>query len=169
MALYELSLENSSTEIVEKQVQAIMKLLNNSKDFEDLIKNPTIKQTDQKNIFNRLSKQFNFNELLTKFLNFLIQKRRLFYIKKILSDFILICSEQRGEVQAKLITSKNISAQELESIKNELKENFGSNIKLNYVKDQSLIGGLVLQVGSVMIDTSIKNKLKQIEQQMIEA
>mgnify|MGYP001341454980 CR=1 FL=1 len=50
-----------------------------------------------------------------------------------------------------------------------LKENFGSNIKLNYVKDQSLIGGLVLQVGSVMIDTSIKNKLKQIEQQMIEA
>ena len=87
----------------------------------------------------------------------------------ILSDFILICSEQRGEVQAKLITSKNISAQELESIKNELKENFGSNIKLNYVKDQSLIGGLVLQVGSVMIDTSIKNKLKQIEQQMIEA
>ena len=169
MALYELSLENSSTEIVEEQVQAIMKLLNNSKDFEDLIKNPTIKQTDQKNIFNRLSKQFNFNELLTKFLNFLIQKRRLFYIKKILSDFILICSEQRGEVQAKLITSKNISAQELESIKNELKENFGSNIKLNYVKDQSLIGGLVLQVGSVMIDTSIKNKLKQIEQQMIEA
>ena len=99
----------------------------------------------------------------------IIQKRRLFYIKKILSDFILICSEQRGEVQAKLITSKNISAQELESIKNELKENFGSNIKLNYVKDQSLIGGLVLQVGSVMIDTSIKNKLKQIEQQMIEA
>ena len=169
MALYELSLENSSTEIVEEQVQAIMKLLNNSKDFEDLIKNPTIKQTDKKNIFNSLSKQFNFNELLTKFLNFLIQKRRLFYIKKILSDFILICSEQRGEVQAKLITSKNISAQELESIKNELKENFGSNIKLNYVKDQSLIGGLVLQVGSVMIDTSIKNKLKQIEQQMIEA
>ena len=80
MALYELSLENSSTEIVEEQVQAIMKLLNNSKDFEDLIKNPTIKQTDQKNIFNSLSKQFNFNELLTKFLNFLIQKRRLFYI-----------------------------------------------------------------------------------------
>ena len=75
----------------------------------------------------------------------------------------------KREVQAKLITSKNISAQELESIKNELKENFGSNIKLNYVKDQSLIGGLVLQVGSVMIDTSIKNKLKQIEQQMIEA
>ena len=54
-------------------------------------------------------------------------------------------------------------------VKNELTENFGSNIKLNYKHDPSLIGGLVLKVGSTMVDTSIKNKLQQIEKQMIEA
>ena len=147
----------------------MINLLNNSLDFSELIKNPTIKQSDQKNIFDSLSKEFNFDSLLVKFFNLLIEKRRLFFIKKILNDFLLICSEQRGEVQAKLTAVKDLSLQELESIKNELKENFGSNIKLDYIKDETLIGGLVLQVGSIMIDTSIKNKLKQVEQQMIEA
>ena len=147
----------------------MINLLNNSLDFSELIKNPTIKQSDQKNIFDSLSKEFNFDSLLVKFFNLLIEKRRLFIIKKILNDFLLICSEQRGEVQAKLTAVKDLSLQELESIKNELKENFGSNIKLDYIKDETLIGGLVLQVGSIMIDTSIKNKLKQVEQQMIEA
>jgi len=147
----------------------MINLLNNSIDFSELIKNPTIKQSDQKNIFDSLSKEFNFDSLLVKFFNLLIEKRRLFFIKKILNDFLLICSEQRGEVQAKLTAVKDLSLQELESIKNELKENFGSNIKLDYIKDETLLGGLVLQVGSIMIDTSIKNKLKQVEQQMIEA
>ena len=147
----------------------MINLLNNSIDFSELIKNPTIKQSYQKNIFDSLSKEFNFDSLLVKFFNLLIEKRRLFFIKKILNDFLLICSEQRGEVQAKLTAVKDLSLQELESIKNELKENFGSNIKLDYIKDETLLGGLVLQVGSIMIDTSIKNKLKQVEQQMIEA
>ena len=168
-ALYELSSESNSTNVIEEQVLAMINLLNNSIDFSELIKNPTIKQSDQKNIFDSLSKEFNFDSLLVKFFNLLIEKRRLFFIKKILNDFLLICSEQRGEVQAKLTAVKDLSLQELESIKNELKENFGSNIKLDYIKDETLLGGLVLQVGSIMIDTSIKNKLKQVEQQMIEA
>ena len=54
-------------------------------------------------------------------------------------------------------------------INDELSNNFKSKIKLNYKLDQSLIGGLVVQVGSTMIDTSIKNKLQQIESRMIEA
>ena len=111
----------------------MINLLNNSIDFSELIKNPTIKQSDQKNIFDSLSKEFNFDSLLVKFFNLLIEKRRLFFIKKILNDFLLICSEQRGEVQAKLTAVKDLSLQELESIKNELKENFGSNIKLDYI------------------------------------
>ena len=168
MALFELSMENNSTKVIEDQVLAIIKLLNNSKDFTNLIKNPTIKQSDQRNVFDSLSKKFSLNELFVKFLNFLIQKRRLFFIKKILNDFLVICSEQRGEVEARLTAAKNLSSQECEDIKNELKENFGSKIKLNYIKDETLIGGLVLQVGSIMIDTSIKNKLKQVEQKTIE-
>ncbi len=58
---------------------------------------------------------------------------------------------------------------EIDKVKKDLADNFGSNIKLNYKHDPSLIGGLIIKVGSTMIDTSIKNKLQQIEKKMIEA
>ncbi|MDB2652804.1 F0F1 ATP synthase subunit delta, partial [Candidatus Pelagibacter bacterium] len=62
-----------------------------------------------------------------------------------------------------------LSGDEISKITDELTKNFSSKIKLNYKHDQSLIGGLVVQVGSTMVDTSIKNKLQQIENRMIEA
>ena len=114
------------------------------------------------------AEKFNFNSLLKKFLNFLVIKRRLFYLENILKDFLLICSQQRGELSAKLISSKNLTESEINKIKDELSKNFASNINLSYKFDPSLIGGLVIQVGSMMIDTSIKNKLQQIENRMIE-
>ena len=116
-----------------------------------------------------ICEKFNFNDLFKKFLNFLIIKRKMFYIEKILQDFLMICSKKRGEVLAKLTSSKELNAVEIEKIKNDLSKNFGSTIKLNYKYDPNLIGGLIVQVGSVMIDTSIKNKLQQIENKMIEA
>ena len=66
-------------------------------------------------------------------------------------------------------SAKDLSDNEVDSIKEELTKNFSSKIKLNYKHDTSLIGGLIVQVGSTMVDTSIKNKLKQIENRMIEA
>ena len=78
-------------------------------------------------------------------------------------------SEDRtGEIIAKLTAAKELNNSEIEKIRNELTQNFGKNIKLDYKYDTSLIGGLTIQVGSVMVDTSIKNKLKQIENKMLE-
>ena len=82
---------------------------------------------------------------------------------------MIICSNNRGEIIAKLKAAKELSVSELENIKNNLKENFGSNLKLDFSHDPSLIGGLIIQVGSVMIDTSIRGKLQKIENNMIEA
>ena len=96
-------------------------------------------------------------------------KRRFFYVEKILKDFVMICSKNRGEISAQLTVSKELNENEINKIKNELSQNFGSDVKLNYNYDPDLIGGLIMQVESVMIDTSIKNKLKQIENKMIEA
>ena len=86
----------------------------------------------------------------------------------IFRDYLEVCSKSRGEINAELLAAKELNSEEITKVKNELVENFGSNIKLNYKHDPSLIGGLVLKVGSTMVDTSIKNKLQQIEQQMIE-
>ena len=93
----------------------------------------------------------------------------MFYLDKILKDFNLICSKKRGEIIAKLTAAKKLNEDEIDKIKSELTRNFGSNVKLNYKYDPSLIGGLIIQVGSIMVDTSIKNKLQQIENRMIEA
>ena len=121
------------------------------------------------NIISIISEKFEFNNLLKKFLCFLILKRRLFYLDKILRDFTLICSKKRGEVVAKLIAAKELNDSEIDKIKNELTQNFGSNVKLNYKHDPRLIGGLIIQVGSIMVDASVKNKLKQLEKNMVES
>ena len=144
-------------------------MLLESEDFRNLIKDPTIKEKELSNAINAISEKFKFNLLLKKFLNFLVIKRRLFYLENILKDFLSICLQQRGEVSAKLISSKKLTESEINKIKDELSKNFASNINLSYKFDPSLIGGLVIQVGSMMIDTSIKNKLQQIENNMIEA
>ena len=83
--------------------------------------------------------------------------------------FVNTCSKKRGEVKAELISSKELSNDQIDKIKNDLSKNFSSKIKLDYKFDKSLIGGLIIQVGSIMVDTSIKNKLQQIENKMIEA
>jgi len=167
-ALFELAYESNSIIEIENQTSSILELINKSLDFKDLIKDPTNKIEDQLKVMNLISDQFKFNELLKKFLNFVISKRRFFFVENILKEFLIICSNARGEIQAELIAAKNLNENEINNIKDELSANFSSNIKLNFVHDVSLIGGLVIKIGSVMIDTSIKNKLQQIEKRMIE-
>ncbi len=168
-ALYELASEEKKLDDVEKHVISIVKLISQSEDFNSLIKDPTNKQENQINSINIIFERFNLSILLKKFLNFLIMKRRFFYVEKILKDFVMICSKKRGEISAKLTVAKELNEIEINKIKDELSQNFGSNVKLNYNYDPNLIGGLIMQVESVMIDTSIKNKLQKIETKMIEA
>ena len=167
-ALYELASEEKILNNVEEHVLSFLKLIAQSEDFNSLIKDPTNRQEDQLNVINLIFEKFNLNTLLKKFLNFLVMRRRFFYVEKILKDFIMICSKNRGEISAKLSVAKELNENEINKIKNDLSQNFGSDVKLNYTLDPSLIGGLIMQVESLMIDTSIKNKLQQIENKMIE-
>ena len=106
----------------------------------------------------------NFQLLLTNN----SEKRRIFFVNKIFESFSRLCSIKRGEVKASLISSKELSKNELEEISRDLSLKVGSNLKFDYKIDKELIGGLKLQLGSFMIDTSIKNKLKKFEQAMLE-
>ena len=169
LALYELSTESNVTAQIEEQSLTILKLLEQSQDFSNLIKDPTTSQDDLLKVVNTISENYKFDQLLKNFLSFLIQKRRFFFVERILKSFIEICSEKRGELKAELKSAKELSNEEITQITEELTKNFSSKIKLNYKHDESLIGGLVVQVGSTMVDTSIKSKLQQIENRMIEA
>ena len=169
LALYELASEASVITKVEENSNSFLELISNSKDFRNLIKDPTLSQEVLKNVMNKISENFDLEILFKNFLNFLILKRRFFYIQQILISFNEICSEKKGELKAEIKSAKDLSQQEINKITEELSNTFRSKIKLNYNHDESLIGGLVVQVGSTMIDTSIKNKLQQIENRMIEA
>ena len=169
LALYELSIESNSLNEIEDHAFSIIELIKECEDFRLLIKDPTNSKEDQINVLNKISENHKLNSLLTKFLIFLINKKRFFYVDRILKSFVETCSLKRGELKAELTSAKNLTDGEIGNIKEELTENFKSKIKLNYKYDKSLVGGLVLQIGSTMIDTSIKNKLQQIENKMVEA
>ena len=169
LALYELASESNLLVQIEKNSLAMLNLISKSKDFNDLIKDPTLSSEILMEIIKKISENFKLETLFKNFLSFLISKRRFFYIEKILSSFNEICSKKRGELKAEIKSAKELTQNEIDMITDELSNNFKSKIKLNYKLDKSLIGGLVVQVGSTMIDTSIKNKLQQIESKMIEA
>ena len=169
LALYELSHEENSLEEVESHSNLFLKLIQESQDFNSLIKDPTNSVEDLNNVLSKIAEMYNLNKLLTKFLSFLISKRRFFFVQLSLQDFVNTCSKKRGEVKASLISSKELSQTELENISKELSSSTSSTIKLNYKVDKELIGGLKLQLGSFMIDTSIKNKLNKYKQKMLES
>ena len=169
LALFELSEENNILSQIEDQSTSMLNLINQSNDFNNLIKDPTISEENLFNVINQIAENYKLDNLFKNFLLFLIQKRRLFFIERILKSFVEICSRKRGELKAELKSAKNLSEDEIIKIRDELSKNFSSKIKLNYKHDESLIGGLVVQVGSTMVDTSIKNKLQSIENRMIEA
>ena len=168
LALYELANETNSLLKIEENSQALLNLISSSKDFNNLIKDPTVSRNILNQIIDKISNNFRLEVLFKNFLCFLITKRRFFYVQKILKNFNEICSEKRGELKAEIKSAKNLSQDEINKITQELSNNFKSEIKLNYTHDQSLIGGLVVQIGSIMVDTSIKKKLQQLETRMIE-
>ena len=168
LALFELAEESNLLIEIEDQALSLLNLINQSDDFCNFVKDPTINQEDLLKAINTIVENNKLNTLFKNFLNFLIKKRRFFFIERILKSFIETCSRKRGELKAELRSAKNLSSDEITKITELLTKNFNSKIKLNYRYDESLIGGLVIQVGSTMIDNSIKNKLQQIENTMIE-
>ena len=167
-ALFEISNETKELEKIEDDVKKFLNLLNSSVDIKNFIKDPTISVEVQNEFTNLLAEQIGFLKNLKNFMLLLVMKRRIFFIKKIFENFLKLCSKKRGELKASLISSRELSQKDIEKISNELSKIIGQTLKLNYEIDKELIGGMKLQLGSFMIDTSIKNKLKKFEQQMIE-
>ena len=167
LALYELSEESDLLSQIEMDSIKILNLIGTSVDFNNLVKDPTISHEELINAIDKIFDYLKIENLLKNFTNFLITKRRFFFIERILNNFIEICSEKRGELKTEIRSAKNLSNDEINKIKDELSKYFTSKIRLDYKYDESLIGGLIVQVGSMMIDTSIKNKLQQIENKMM--
>ena len=169
IALYELSKENSELDKIESEVKSFSQLLRESPDFKEMTLSPTISKEDKKNVIFAIAEKNNFSENLKKFLGFIALKNRLFYIGAIVESFLNLVSYNKGELKGKLISSKKLSEDEQKKIQSDLSKNFKSSLNLDYIHNPDLIAGLIIQIGSVMIDTSVKTKLKKLEKNMLEA
>ena len=167
-ALFEVANEINELDKIETDVKNFQLLFNSSSEIKNFIQNPTQSIYTQSSFVNVLAEKLGFSKNLKNFFLLLIQKRRIFFVKKIFESFLRFCSKKRGEVKASLISSKELSQKELDEISKDLSKSMGSIIKFDYKVDKELIGGLKLQLGSFMIDTSIRNKLKKYEQAMLE-
>lgn len=167
-AIFELAHDKNELEKVEKNVQDFLSIYNFNTDLDNFVKNPTLSIDIQLKAISVFSKSLNFSKVFQDFLSILVTKRRLFFLKKIMQSFVKLTLKSKGELNAQLISSKNLSAEEIKNISNELSKAIGSEISFDYTVDQDLIGGFRMQVGSLLIDTSIKNRLKKYEQLMLE-
>jgi len=168
LALFELAKENSELDAAEIGMISIKKLLVESFDFKEMILSPVVNKNDKKNVILTIAKINNFSDILKNFLGLVAQKNRLFFLNKIINSFLNLLSVNRGELKAKIISSKKLSADEQKKIQIDLSEELKSKLKIDYKYDPDLIGGLIIQVGSIMVDTSIKNKHKKLEKRMLE-
>ena len=123
LALFELANENNVLTQLENQSSSILDLISSSKDFSNFIKDPTTSQEDLIKVANKISEDNKFETLFKNFLSFLIQRRRFFFVERILKSFIEICSKKRGELKAELKSAKELSNDEITTITEELTKN----------------------------------------------
>ena len=167
-ALFEVSRDSDDLDKVENDIKNFKLIYDKNLEVRNFIKDPSQIITEQNKLVNLISDKLNFSKNVQKFLLLLIEKRRIFFVNKIIESFLRLCSQKRGEIKASLISSKELSQTELNNISTDLSKSMGSTLKFDYKVDKELIGGLKLQLGSIMIDTSIRNKLKKYEQAMLE-
>ena len=168
LALYEIGKENNDLEKLSKDLALVKSLYDTNIDFVSFVKNPTYLKNQQNEIVNSLSDLMKFDLNLKNFLLLLVKKSRLFYLRNIIDSFFKLLSKDKNEIDASLTSAKKLDDNEINDINTELSQALKSTIKFKYKVDESLIGGLKVQLGSLMIDTSIKNKLKKYEKAMME-
>ena len=168
LALFELANENSEVEEVEKNILLLLQILAKNYELTNFLKNPTHQLDVQIKVFSEISKIMNLKKTLSNFLQLIINKRRIYFLDKILERFIKLSSIRKGKLDAILISSKDLSQNEKSSINQEISQAIKSTINFTFKTDKSLISGVKIQLGSLLIDTSVSNKLKRIKQSMIE-
>ena len=167
-ALFEVLREDGELDKSERDIKNFQSIYRSSLEIKNFFKDPTQSISQQIKIVNLLADKLELSTNVKNFFFLLVEKRRIFFINKIAESFLKLCSNKRGELKASLVSSKELSQSLLDKISNDISTAVGSNIKFDYKVDKDLIGGMKVQLGSIMIDTSIKNKLKQYKKVMLE-
>ena len=162
-ALYDLAAENKCIDDIINNFDSIDKVLKESSDLKKVIQSPLVRSEVKLNILLTIFSKKNLHELTTTFLKVLDKNKRISNLSSIILQFKKINSEKRGDISANITSADELSQDEKEKIINQLKNSLGQKLSLNFDVDKNIIGGLIVKVGSKMIDTSIANKINKLK------
>ncbi len=167
-ALFELCTSAVAVKAVEKDLAGFEKALDESADLMRLVKSPVFSSDEQSVAVNALMEKAGFSEMTANFIRVVAKNRRLFVLPQMIEAFRVIASQARGEVAGEVVSAIKLTAEQRKELKEALKSKLGKTVALKEIVDPTILGGLVVKVGSQMIDTSIRTKLTSLKMMMKE-
>ena len=162
-ALYDFAAEKKVVDPVLNDLLNLKKILNDNKELNLVIRSPLISSPDKLNIFNSLLQKINANELTNTFLKVIEKNKRFINLPLIINKFQKINSEKRGDVIADITSAIELSNEQKNELQTNLQKTLGDKLSLNYIINKKIIGGLIVKVGSKMIDSSLSSKINKIK------
>ncbi len=167
-AVFEIAKERDALPKLESDISSFEAALAESPDLRDMIQSPVFSRGDMANAIGAIAGRMEMGPELGNTLGLMASNRRLFVLPAMLSSVRALIADERGEVTADVVSAKPLSEAQVSGLREQLKSSLGSNVDLNLTVDESLIGGLVVKVGSRMIDSSIRSKLANLQNVMKE-
>lgn len=167
-ALFDLAKEEKALKALEADADALAAALAVSADLKEMIASPVISRDEQAAAIAALAKKMKLSVLTANTLSLMAAKRRLFVLPQMVADLQARIATEKGEVTAEVTSAAALTADQAAKLAATLKAKVGKDVKLKTAVDEALIGGLVVKLGSTMIDTSIRSKLAALQNAMKE-
>lgn len=167
-AVFDLAQEGNMMPAIEADIDALTAAIRESADFNDLIQSPLYGQDEQAAAIVALAPKMNLSATMTSLLGLMAQKRRLFVLPQLLAALRDMIAVAKGEVTAEVTSAQAMTPAQTDQLAATLARQFGKTVKVKASVDATLIGGLVVKLGSKMIDTSIRAKLNSLQNAMKE-
>ena len=169
-ALFELALDNKAVDAIKKDLEQFDALVAGSADLNRLVCSPAFDADEQLKALSAILEKVGITGLTANFLKVITANRRLFAVRHMIRGYRALVARHKGEVAAQVIVAEKLSDSNLEALKDVLKTVTGSkDVDLDVNIEPAIIGGLVVQVGSRMVDSSLRTKLNSIKLAMKEA
>jgi F-type H+-transporting ATPase subunit delta len=162
-ALFDLAKEERLLPQVEADLKAFRTLLDDSADLRRLVRSPVISAEDQAKALDALLARAGFSPLTANFFRLIARNRRLFAVADMMRDFRALLARERGEVSADVASAHPLNPDQLTALKDALRVQIGKDVQVNTRVDPALLGGLIVKVGSKMIDSSLRTKLNNLK------
>lgn len=167
-ALFELAREGKSIDVLEREAEALSEALAGSADLRALIASPIYSRDDQARAMGALAEKMGLSALTRNTLALMAAKRRLFVLPQLVAELRRLIADERGEVTAEVSSARELTKAQSAKLAETLARLAGKDVKIKATVDESLIGGLVVKLGSRMIDASIAAKLSRLQNAMKE-